>query len=343
MSASGKKSLSPEDKIMDLFQSHSLLKQEFKQLESDNTLLTKQKKDNEKKIAALEGDLYKLEKYLTKIQHYEDIKAYYQLRLVWRTCNRYIHKFRDRLVDQQSDRERKQQLLEFNQKKSKALNQINDRITNAKNVLDTVSRRVHDLNTQLESMNMPWHILSKRNLRRERAQAYANETSSYSELQELYDERMKIDSEPWPEFEGLDFAGKRSINLAMIALAQYFFVGLSEFALANKCLHAYSNPVWEVSYGEPAKQKLIIQTCENKLKYFSELKDLSSEVQNRMSQLKEEVSYSKDTDSIPATESITKVVNDFSGAELYNTLTDVSFEVNVIEENYWGLKDLMIP
>ena len=343
MAGPGKTENSAEEKIMDLFQSHSLLKQEFKNLEKDNLVLNKMKTDQAVRIEQLETQLYKLEKHLTKPEHYQDLKVYYQLHLLWKTCNRYIHKFRDRLVDQQSDRERKQQLLEFNQTKTKAINAINERIQTAKENLDSATLKVHQLTTKINAKNSIFQYFAKQKLSQQHLLAHADESSAYSTLQEYYDERIKIESEPWPEFEGLDLAGKRSINIAMVALAQYFFISLSEMGLSHKCFQAYKKPVWELSYGEPAKQNLIINLCADKLQYFSELKDLSTEVQNRMVLIKEQVEYKKETDAIPTLDSITKVANDFSDLALNVTLTDVDYEVNVLKENFWGLADLMIP
>jgi len=343
MAGSNNTENSTNKKIMDLFQSHSLLKQEYKSLEKDNYLLNKIKADQEVKIEELEQKLYQLEKHLTKPEHYQDLKVYYQLHLIWRTCNRYIHKFRDRLVDQQSDRERKQQLLEFNQNKNKALSEINILIDKAKESLDEATLLVHQLNSKINSKNSIFHYFTKQKLIKQHLLAHSAESASYSDLQDLYDERMKIESEPWPEFEGVDLAGKRSINIAMIALSQYFFVSLSELGLSHKCIQAYKKPAWELTYGDATKQKLIIDLCADKLQYFSELKDLSSEVQNRMVLLKETVEYKKEADAIPTIDSITKVANDFSDLALNVTLTDVDYEVNVLKENFWGVADLMIP
>ena len=334
---------STDEKIMDLFNSHSLLKQEFKHLEKENILLTKVKTDQAATIERLEEKLSKLEKFLTKPENYQNLKVYYQLHLIWRTCNRYIHKFRDRLVDQQSDRERKQQLLDFNQKKSKHLSRINERIMASKDALEAATMQAHKLNTEINAKKSIFHFFSKQKLIKNHLQSHTAESAAYADLQDLYDERIKIQSEPWPEFEGVDLAGKRSINIAMVALAQYFFVSLSELGLSHKCFVAYKQPVWELTYGDAAKQKLIIGLCEEKLQYFSELKDLSTEVQSRMVILKESVEYKFESDGIPVIDSITKVANDFSDLALDVTLTDVDYEVNVLKENFWGVADLMIP
>ena len=343
MAGPSKTEYTAEEKIMDLFQSHSLLKQEFKDLEKGNYILNKLNTDQASHISKLENKLFQLEKHLTKPEHYQDLKVYYQLHLLWKTCNRYIHTFRDRLVDQQSDRERKQQLLEFNQIKSQSMNDINIRIKTAKDVLDAATIHVHKLSEKINSQTSLFQYFKKQKLIKQHLIAHAEESAVYSKLQDLYDGRIKIESEPWPEFEGLDLAGKRSINIAMVSLAQHFFVSLSELGLSHKCIQAYKKQAWELSYGDPAKQNLIISLCADKLQYFSELKDLSTEVQNRMSLVKEKVEYKKEADSIPAIDSITKVANNFSDLALDVTLTDVDYEVNVLKENFWGLSDLMIP
>lgn len=343
MAGSKKTTDTTEERILELFQSRAMLKQEFNQLQKDKLLLTKIKDEHIHRIEFLESDLNQLEKLLTKPDKYGDIKVYYQLRRLWTTCNRYIHKFRDRLVDQQRDRERKQQLMEFNQGRTKKINDINKKIDQAKDLLDSIGEKLGQLDAQAQVKTFPWQFLSKQRLGKQRVLTHQAQSEAYAELQLLYDQRIKIESEPWPEFEGLDLAGKRSINLAMIALAQYFYMSLTELGLANKIFSTQKKRPWDVSYGKPAEQQGIILKCEQKRKLFSQLKDLGAEVQTRMAKLKEGIAYKKDSDSIPDPDSIIKLVNDISGTALSTTITDVNLEINVLTDNYWGLKELMIP
>jgi len=332
-----------EERLMELFQSRAVLKQEFNQLQQDKHLLGKIRDEQAHRIEFLEADMKQLERLLTKAHSYDDIKVYYQLRRLWNTCKRYIHKFRDRLVDQQRDRERKQQLMEFNQKKNTKMTRVNNEIDQARIELDNLIAQVETLTKQINSLKGPLHFFGKRKLIKQRADSSQSQTQAYSTLQSLYDERIKIESEPWPEFEGVDLNGKRSINLAMIALSQYFFMSLTELGLAHKTYKAQKKRPWDCQYGTIAEQNAIIMKCEQKLELFSKLKDLGAEVQTRMSKLKEEIKYKKDDDSIPDPDSIIKLVNDISGTTLSATIADVDLEVNVLSDGYWGLDELMIP
>lgn len=332
-----------EERLMELFQSRAELKQEFNQLQKDKLMLTKVSEDQAHKLEKLEHDLEQLERLLTKPEKYSDLKVYYQLRKLWKTCNRYIHKFRDRLVDQQQDRERKQQLMDFNQIKSEKMSRVNKEIEQGKKLLEGIMARVEQISSEIEAAAYPWQFLKKQRLGKQRAVAHKTQTEAYSELQALYDKRIKIESEPWPEFDGLDLEGKRSINLAMIALGQYFFMSLTELGLANKTFKAQMKKPWECSYGTKAEQNEIILKCQQKLEFFAKLKDLGNEVQTRMAKLKEAIAYKKHDDSIPDPDTIIKLINDISGASLTTTISDVNLEVNVLTDNYWGIKDLMIP
>ncbi|MBT8140861.1 MAG: hypothetical protein HKN88_10045 [Gammaproteobacteria bacterium] len=344
MASAGKKpDGNTEERLMQLFQSRAELKQEFNQLQKDKLLLTRTTDAQAHRIEELETDLVMLEKLLKKPEKYANLRVYYQLRKVWDTCNRYIHKFRDRLVDQQRDRERKQQLMEFNQQKTDKLNKINKSIDNRKKLLDGVNARVDELSKKMESYKYPWQFLGKQGVSKQRAIAMKTQSEAYSEIQAMYDQRIKIESQPWPEFDGLDLAGKRSINLAMIALAQYFYMSLTELGLGNKTYQAQRKKPWEITFGSAAEQNEIVHRCAQKLELFAQLKDLGAEVQTRMAKLKENIEYKRPDDSIPDPESITKLVNDVSGTSLTTTITDVNLEVNVLNENYWGLNDLMIP
>ena len=332
-----------EERLMELFQSRAVLKQEFNQMEQDKHLLTKISNEQAHRIEFLESDLKQLERLLTKAESYNDIRVYYQLRKVWNMCNRYIHKFRDRLVDQQRDRGRKQQLMEFNQNKTQKLKVVDEDVENGKKKLSDLVSQVEEYTHAINSKKYPWQFFTKQRLSKLRAIASKDQTDAYTNIQTLYDDRIKIESEPWPEFEGVSLAGKRSINLAMIALAQYFYMSLTDLGLATKTYRTNKKRPWESTYGTEAEQSAIIMKCQQKLELFSTLKDLGAEVQTRMTKLLEEIKYKKESDSIPDPDSIIKLINDISGTSLSATISDVSLEINVLTDGYWGLDELMIP
>jgi len=332
-----------EERILELFQNRAELKKEFNELQKANLLLTSSNETQSKRIAELESDLKHLERHLMDPASYADVQVYYQLRKVWETCHRKINKLRDRLVDQRRDRDRKQQLMEFNQKRAKRMNVVNDEINTAKKFLDSIIARVEDLTKRIETKNMPWHFLKRQRLGTQRATALKNQTDAYSELQALYDKRIKIESEPWPEFEGLDIEAKRQINLALIGLAQYYFVTTTELGVGMKAYSARNNRVWNKAYGTDAQRKTLLVKIVQKLEQFSKAKDLGAEVKTRVAKLNEEVEYKSATSTVPQEDSIPNVANDLSNINMNATMTDVPTEVNVFKDNYWDLQDLIIP
>jgi len=332
-----------EERIIDLFNSRAALKIEYNELQEAFLLQTRTSEEQAKKIKQLESDLRQLEQHLTTPENFLDIQVYYQLRKLWDTCNIYIHKFRDRLVDQQKDRDRKQQIFEFNQGRNTKLDSINKQIDQTKMDLDRANMGIDRLNTEFESTSPVLGFLKRQSLNKQRSEILEKQAVLYAQMQSLYDQRIKIESEPWPEFEGVDIKAKRQINLALIALAQYFFMSTTELALGMKAYKARHNKPWNRTYGTPAECETIIKKVQQKLSLFADMKDLGTEVKTRVAKLKEDIVYSTDTQTLPDQETITKVVNDLSGFNFNASIADIDLEVNILRDNYWDINDLLVP
>jgi len=326
-----------EERILELFQNRAELKKEFNDLQKAHLLLSKTSEEQAKKIDGLESDLKHLERHLMETANYADTQVYYQLRKLWETCHIKINKLRDRLVDQRRDRDRKQQLMEFNQKRAKNLNIINDEISKAKKFLDSIIARVEDLTKSIDAKNMPWHFFARQRLGTQRAQALKTQTEAYSEL------HIKEESEPWPEFEGLEIEAKRQINLALIGLAQYYFSATTELGLGLKAYDSKNKRVWNRKYGTEAQRKTVLVKIMQKLEQFSKAKDLGAEVKTRVAKLNESVEFKTATATIPTEDSVPNVMNDLTNINMQATMTDVPTEINVVKHNYWDIVDLLIP
>lgn len=332
-----------EERLLDLFNSRAEIKKQYTELQSAHLVQSRVNEDQANQIRSLESDLKQLEQHLTNPENYRDIQVYYQLRKLWNTCNLYIHKFRDRLVDQQKDRDRKQQLMEFNQGRSSNLDALNIEIEKTKADLDKLTREVDNLTSQIDSTGSVMGFLKRQRLGKLRADSLEQQTLAYSQIQALYDKRIKLESEPWPEFDGVDIDAKRQINLALIALAQYFFMSTTELGLGLKSFKAKHNKPWNKSYGTEAECKAIMLKVSQKLEQFAKMKDLGGEIKTRVAKLQEDVVYSTDKQTLPDEDTITKVVNDLSGINFSASLADIDMEINVLKDNYWDIQDLLVP
>jgi len=332
-----------EERLLDLFNSRAEIKRQYTELQSAHLVQSRVNDDLAKRIRNLENDFKQLELHLTNPDNYRDLKVYYQLRKLWNTCNLYIHKFRDRLVDQQKDRDRKQQLMEFNQGRTAKLDALNKEIEITKIDLDKLTLEVNRLTAQIDDTGAVAGFLKRQRLGQQRADALEKQTIAYSTIQDYYDKRIKLESEPWPEFDGVDIAAKRQINLALIAIAQYFFMSTTELGLGLKAYKAKHNKPWNKNYGTNAECEAITLKVEQKLELFAKMKDLGAEIKTRVVKLQEDVIYSTETQTLPDEETITKVVNDLSGINFSASLADIDMEVNVLKDDYWDIQDLLVP
>ena len=126
----GRPDTAEEARLAALFQNRSELKKELSALDDERHRLLDRLKLQEGSTMRVEEQLANLEQYLGRPEEAQKCVAYFQLRAVWRLASRRLEQFATELTRQQKDRERKQQLTEFER--------------NRRNRLDDLDREIYD-------------------------------------------------------------------------------------------------------------------------------------------------------------------------------------------------------
>ena len=123
----GRPDTAEEARLAALFQNRSELKKELNALDDERHRLLDRLKLQEGSTMRVEEQLANLEQYLGRPEEGQKCVAYFQLRAVWRSASRRLEQFATELTRQQKDRERRQQLTEFERNKRNRLDDAGPR------------------------------------------------------------------------------------------------------------------------------------------------------------------------------------------------------------------------
>ncbi|NND60572.1 MAG: hypothetical protein HKN49_09920 [Gammaproteobacteria bacterium] len=331
-----------QERLLNLFWNRAELKKEFSNLRHDRDHLIEKLKEQEKRTDKVRKQLRDLEVLLSDPAAGYRAIVYYQLRALWHTCHKQIGKFSEELKKQQQDRERKRQIMVFNQERQKRLKEVSGRIVSVKAEADEMNAVLEGYKAQMAKLRGFWNFFKRRDLQQTIDQHKERLDTVRARIEELFDRRIKIESEQWPDYAGLGVPGKRAINLAMIAFTQHLYVYLSESSVAAHARGAKLKKVDEVNYGAQAD-------CEYMMKKIKELREAliadrnyGDELKARTEMLSKQVEYRNEKDTVPDVATISKLVPAIPGFDAGRTHASMPMDVNVIADDYWDVSKILL-
>ncbi|NNF66861.1 MAG: hypothetical protein HKM98_05070 [Gammaproteobacteria bacterium] len=336
------KDVTEEERLLTLFWNRAELKKEFSNLRHDRDHLIERLQEQEKKTEGVKKQLRNMEKMLADPEAGFKAIVYFQLRALWRLSNKQLAKFSEQLKKQQQDRERKRQIMEFNQARQKRLGDLSARIVSVKAEVDDMKNVLAGHERKRDSLKGFWNYFKRREIQATVDEHKVRLAGIRVRLEELFDRRIKVESEPWPDYAGLGIDGKRAINLALIALAQQLFVQLSDSKIALIARSANIKKVEDVNYGGRTD-------CDFMMKKISELSALmlsdrsyADELRARTEMLRGQVSYKSKSDTVPDAESVAKLATSVPGFTSGRGVSAVPLDINILTDDYWDLQKLLM-
>lgn len=326
-------------RVMHVFQNRVELKQEFIRLRDDrNSLLDKVKKaERETRLANEEKK--DLEKLLSSPETGYNIIVYYQLRRLWDECHSQIEGFSQVLKKQQTDRERKREIMEFNRDREKRLSQANKMVVQAKAESDELQAIINQKEQEVAARAGVLHFFNRRKMRKGMDEEKQQLAQIRAKIEELFSRRVKIESEQWPEFKGVSLKGKRAINIALVAMAQHLFLHFSDNNLGEMARQAMRQRASEVHYGLREDCEYLMQKVAAALERLQEQSDFAEKLKARADWLRTQAEFKNENDPVPLAASLSKISTTVGKDAIE---TGLLLDVNVLADDYWGLLSLMV-
>jgi hypothetical protein len=332
------------DQLLKLYWNRAGVKRELSSLRRERFELLDKLKEQESAISRAQEQLEGLERLLTNPLAAANAMVYFQLRHMWRTAALRVEQFAKELQIQRERRERAQLHESALAKRKRRLDAINEKlgelVQKRKEVLDEQNR----LEQRLAGMNALVKLFRGRKARKQIQGINAGRVAFEERITECNQLIEKIQGEPLPEPEGLSLESRRLINVAIIALAQHLVAHFSEHDLASLAKTSTQRPVADMKFGDRSLCDRMVERIRERAEELRTSKNLAEHVRKRTDILIGEMKYRNDTDSVPRPDCVEEIKMSF-GAEPGNSLmrraTDAPLRINVLDENYWDIFDVL--
>lgn len=300
----GRRPSAEDERLVALFRNRSELKKELSALDDERHRLLDRLKLQEGATMRVEEQLGALEQYLGRPDEGHKSLAYFQLRAVWRSASRRLEQFSNELARQQKDRERKQQLAEFQRTQLAGLAEVDRELAEARVLADQLQAEQRLAQRRFTELKGFWNHFRRRRLAEEIDARRVRIDGALTTLTDLGDRRHEVEANPPPSFDGLSFEGRRSVNIAVIAYAEALFDRLAPDGLADLARQSTLRRVYETSYGGREECLRIMQHAARAIMDLDRMQDDLADIKARSDRLRHSAHYRGPEETVPLQDSI---------------------------------------
>lgn len=331
-----------DERLLNLFRNRAELKKAFSDLQKALRLAEERLASQEAATRRAEERFQAIEQLLAQPGTGYTALVYFQLRALWRVCHERLQAISDEMRGRNEERLRREELMRFNQEKQRQLAALDQQAAQAKEEVEDRRNRRDTVSAELEGAQGLFAFFRRRNLNELLAQRRVELEAARLRLAELQDRRAGVSAEPWPEFDGLDVASKREINIKVIAAAQELYLHFATGELAQKARDANVSSVQDMRYGSENDCKALIGVIQTAIASLSADGFRGAEIETRAQALTKQVQFRGPRETVPMASSVAQIEMPVRGAE-GGGLRRIPLEVNVLAEEYWDLYDVFIP
>jgi hypothetical protein len=326
---SGREPTIEDERLFALFRNRTELRKELNALDDDRHRLLDRLKLQEGATMRVEEQMAALEQYLGRAEEGYKSLAYYQLKALWRAACKRLEQFGAELTRQQKDRERRQQLAEFERDKRSRAGEFDRELVEARVLAEQLQAEQKLARQKLAQLQGFWNYFRRRSLS-DAVQARELRIMAANDQIERLDATVQaIQSEPPPLFEGLSVDGRRAINLAVIAYAELLHDRLAPGGLAELARQSTLKRVFDAHYGTPQECQILLHEAADAVAEVERMGEDLGEIKSRADRLRRSVVYRNDEETVPLPDSLTPAADGVpAGARK---------AVNVLLDEYWEI------
>lgn len=330
-----------DEQLLRLFWNRAELKKEFAKLRRERDRLTDQLRQQEGATLRAQQRLEQIEGLLAEPLRAANAAVFYQLRGVWHLCRRRLSRLAGDLAARQQQREQEHAAQQGEPQRDEAVMAIDRRLAELAQRRRSLEGDLAHLAGRRESLSGIWHYFKRRHLL---AQEEAIEASLASlrvqqERQELArEERLAQLGSPDTK---LSVAGRRLVNLSVIALAQELLLHFQQHGIAPLAREAATRKLGDVTYGSAEECRALARHIEQAQRGLDGLGDLPSRVRRRAEALSREAHYRRETDTVPVAGSFDLVPFD-AGKTSAAAGPASSMQANILAEEYWDIYNVLL-
>jgi hypothetical protein len=324
-----------DERLLQLYWNRAELKKELTRLQAERDQLLEQIQKQEGAAVKLREQMDQLEQHLGDPDVAVHALVYFQLTNLWRTCSTKVARFSQQLQRQQEERERRRQLIEFDQARRSELSEFDRTIAEAKASAEALQTQLKLLETRLAGMNGVWNYFRRRKLAEQIEVVHGKWDIAATKVTDLSDDRADLEDRAPPAFSGISVDGRRSVNTAVIAFAQQLAANLSSGGIAMLAKETTTKRPLDVRYGSREDCVKLMALLRDATGLVGDRTDDLSGLKQATDALRAQATYRSDADTVPLTDSIGTLpvpTAPVSGLETVNRAG-----INVLVDDYWDV------
>ncbi|MEO7387789.1 MAG: hypothetical protein ABIX37_12690 [Gammaproteobacteria bacterium] len=331
-----------DDRLLRLFWNRAELKRDFAKLQRERERMVDQLRQQDGAVLRAQQRLDQLEGLLSDPERAATVAVYFQLRGVWGYGRRRLIRLARDLTTRQQEREGQRESARFEEHRLAALHAIEQRLQPLQERRALLEGELTGVRARRFERTGFWNYFARRRLDSELG-VLLTAQQSVDEQIDRYErarhEKLKEEA-PLPDTIGID--GKRLVNLTVIALAQELLVAFSEHDVASLARDASLRQIAEVSYGPLQACRDFSHRIEGVLREVESLDALPGRMRRRAEFLRQTVTYRRDSDTVPAAESLASVPVELHAEGEPRSAGGRALAVNVLAEEYWDVYSVLL-
>lgn len=334
-----------EKKLMELFQKRHVMKKMYDKAAADLAAKTEEADALQRQAGEMGKRLNALDEMLSDPEKGQSVIVHYQLAALWSECNIQLAIRCQELCSKHEADEKQAQLMEFATAQRAKIQAAEVQVQAAQVPLDQALDRKRQLEVDLAASQRFWHYFKRKRLVAELAAMADQIEPLQKRRQAAQDELDKLKQAPAPEYPGLSVGAKRQINLHLIALCQYLYQTLMGNSVAQHAQNTHGQLPNATVFGDT-------RTCLQMVGHIAEAAGkLKSDAERqlklgqRYAWLQEKSRYAKPEDTLPEREvyvGIEGTVGTGTREVKPFDLDAGKIPVNVVDNDYFGLKDMVL-
>jgi hypothetical protein len=319
-----------EQRLLKLFWNRAELKKGLQALDEQLHNLRNKLKQQENANGRLQQQLEQLEVLLGNPERGHDALVHFGLKSLWRACREQLESFAADLKREKQDRERKQQLEEFQQDRNERLKVADERLRQAQEVADAERERLRQRNERMTKLKGFWNYFRRRELAAEILAQRQRCVVAERQLADMREAHRTIEKEPWPEFPGLTIEGRRMVNLAVIAYAQILYARLAVSGLAMDSRLANNRSVESAKHGSLESCLARLKEIVAALLQVKSQDGIATEIKKRTDKMGSGATWRSQNETVPQPASLSPAAS--GGVP----------DANVLVDDYWDVYKVLL-
>lgn len=333
---------SQQIKLVELFENRNLIKRELAQVAAERDALKAELEALRLEHLESQRQLASLEQVLGDAERGQGAIVYYRLRAVWETCRRQLHLLANELAGKFEKAERGRYQEDHGRNRSRRQEEFARQRDQLEREWRGLSSQLEELQQQLAAAKGIWNRRRRDQLQLQIDKLARQSKSAETAKLELQAAMGSLHNQDAPAWPGLSTASRRSVNLWLIALAQYLYLQLTEHGIAEKARSAGTQAISDVHFGLPSDCLAIgnhIYEVVVKLRNDTQRPET---LRRRAEYLRSAVTYASDRDTVPEESCLQHIPPASRAVPTAKDAKAGAVAMNVLRMNFWDIQHILL-